>query len=204
MTVLETERLLLRKPVLEDAEAALALITDPVAMEHIGGVHPDAASDPEFVVRRWLERWDDNGCGPFSIVRREDGHWLGRTGLLVWDVRTWTVTTFASAGEHAQPELGWALVREHWGSGYATEAALAVRDWAYRERGLGGASGAAVFRPRAAGSRRRRLQPIGRLVSVISPANARSQRLAERLGATPVETVTLFDTDAAVVWEHPR
>ncbi len=177
---LETERLVLRLPRLEDAEPALALTTDPVAMEHIGGVHPDAASDPEFVVRRWLERWQDNGCGPFSVVRREDGRWLGRTGLLVWDARTWTVATFASAGEHAQPELGWALAREHWGSGYATEAAVAVREWAYRER------------------------DVERLVSLIAPANGRSQRLAERLGATPTETVTLFDGSPAVVWEHPR
>jgi RimJ/RimL family protein N-acetyltransferase len=177
---LQTERLLLRMPVLEDAEAALALITDPVAMEFIGGVHPDAAADPEFVVRRWLERWDENGCGPFSIVRREDGRWLGRAGVLVWDVRTWTQTTFASAGEHAQPELGWALAREHWGHGYATEAVRAVRDWAYAER------------------------DFDRLVSAIAPANVRSQRLAERLGAIPGETVELFDNGPHVLWEHQR
>jgi RimJ/RimL family protein N-acetyltransferase len=178
--VIETERLLLRKPELEDAEPAVALLTDPVAMEFIGGVHPEAAADPGFVVRRWLERWDENDCGPFSVVRREDGCWVGRCGLLVWDVRSWTQATFASAGEHAQPELGWALAREHWGSGYATEAALAVREWAYAERG------------------------VEHLVSVIAPENIRSQRLAERLGATPGETVELFDNGPHVVWEHPR
>jgi RimJ/RimL family protein N-acetyltransferase len=178
--VIETERLLLRKPVLEDAQAALDLLTDPVAMEFLGGVHPNAAADPEFAVRRWLERWDDNGCGPFSIVRREDGRWLGRTGILVWDVRTWTHTTFASAGDFAQPELGWALASEHWGNGYATEAVCAVRDWAYAE-----------------------LRPA-RLVSAIAPANIRSLRLAERLGATPGETVNLFDGGPHVLWEHPR
>jgi RimJ/RimL family protein N-acetyltransferase len=178
--VIETERLLLRKPELGDAQAALDLITDPVAMEFIGGVHPDAATDPEFVVRRWLARWDDNGCGPFSVVRREDRRWLGRTGILVWDVRTWTHTSFAGAGEFAQPELGWAFAREHWGHGYASEAALAVREWAHREQGL------------------------SHLVSLISPTNVRSQRLARRLGASPGETVELFDNGPHVVWEHPR
>jgi RimJ/RimL family protein N-acetyltransferase len=177
---IRTERLVLRLPELEDAAAALGLYTDPVAMEFIGGVHPDAASDPEFVVRRWLQRWDDNGCGPFSIVRREDAQWIGRSGLLVWDVRTWTHTTFDDAGEQAQPELGWALVREHWGNGYATEAARGVREWAYRYFG------------------------VERLVSVIAPANVRSQQVAERLGATPGETVNLFDGGPHVVWEHPR
>ena len=178
--MIETERLLLRKPVLEDAQAALDLITDPVAMEFIGGVHPEAASDPEFVVGRWIGRWDGNGCGPFSVFRREDGRWLGRTGLLVWDTRTWTHTTFGSAGEFAQPELGWALAREHWGHGYATEAALAVREWARGELG------------------------IERLVSLIEAANIRSQGVARRLGATPGETIELFDNGPHVVWEHPR
>jgi RimJ/RimL family protein N-acetyltransferase len=100
--------------------------------------------------------------------------------VLVWDVRTWTHTTFASAGEFAQPELGWAFAREHWGCGYATEAALAVRQWTRAERGL------------------------GRLISLIAPANARSQQLARRLGCTPYETVELFDNGAHVLWEHPR
>jgi RimJ/RimL family protein N-acetyltransferase len=178
--VIETARLLLRKPEFEDGLAALDLYGDPVAMEFLGGVHPRVAADPTFVVRSWLKRWDDNGCGPFSIVRRMDGRWLGRTGILVWDSRTWTHTTFAEAGEDAQPELGWALAREHWGMGYATEAAGAVREWAYDDLG------------------------VGRLISLIAPANVRSQRLAERLGCAPGETVRLWDTGPAVVWEHPR
>ena len=178
--MIRTERLLLRKPTLEDAQPALALLTDPVAMEFLGGVHPQAAADPGFVVRRWLERWEGNDCGPFSVVRLEDERWLGRAGLLVWDVRTWRHTTFADAGEFAQPELGWALVREHWGHGYATEAALAVRGWAHAER------------------------RFERLISLIQAANVRSQRVAERLGATPGETIELFDNGPHVVWEHPR
>jgi RimJ/RimL family protein N-acetyltransferase len=177
--VLETERLLLRRPSLRDAEAVLELVSDPVAMAFIGGVHPDAVSDPALVVRRWLDRWQENGCGPFSVVRRSDDRWLGRAGVLVWDRRTWTQGSFSTAGEFAQPELGWALVREHWGRGYATEAALAAREWAYRELGA------------------------WRLVSLIAPANTRSAAVAERLGARPRETVTLVDSGAVVVWEHP-
>jgi RimJ/RimL family protein N-acetyltransferase len=131
-------------------------------------------------VRRWLERWEENDCGPFMVVRREDGRWLGRVGVLVWDVRTWTHARFAEAGEFAQPELGWALASEHWGQGYATEAALAVRGWAYGERGF------------------------ERLISLIKTTNTRSQRVAERLGAAAGETIELFDNGPHVVWEHPR
>jgi RimJ/RimL family protein N-acetyltransferase len=117
--------------------------------------------------------------GPFAIECREDGRLVGRAGLIVWDTRNWHNSTLAEAGDHAQPELGWAVGRPFWGNGYATEAAQAVRDWARRERG------------------------VGRLISLINPANVRSQRVAERLGAVPAETVTLFDSSPAVVWVHP-
>ena len=171
MTLLETERLVLRPPTLEDARTLHELHCDPVAMEFLGGVHPDCR-EGEWVVEYWRGRWRENSCGPFSI--------LGRAGLKVWDTRTWVASTYTEAGTHAQPELGWALAREHWGHGFASEAARAVREWAYAEHG------------------------VDRLISVIAPANVRSQRLAERLGCTVGETVVLADTGPAVVWEHPR
>jgi RimJ/RimL family protein N-acetyltransferase len=177
--VIETERLILRKPRLEDAAAFAPLHSDPVAMEFIGGVHPDYESDPEFPIRRWLERWELNGFGRLVIERRADGLVLGRSGLVVWDTRDWRISSTPEAEGHGQPELGWALAQEHWGHGYATEAALAVREWA-------------------------RTFVSGRLVSVVAPANVRSRRVVEKLGCVPGETVVLADTGPAVVWEHPR
>ena len=178
MTTLRTERLILRLPTLDDVEAAGAVLEDARVRTFLGGV-----SIPREhwrgAVERWIERWELNGVGPFVIERSVDGVFVGRVGLIVWDTRTWTDSTFAEAGEFAQPELGWALAHEHWGNGYATEAARAVRDWARAERG------------------------VTRLISVIAPANVASQRVAERLGATPDETVQLFDTGDAVVWVHP-
>jgi RimJ/RimL family protein N-acetyltransferase len=178
--VIETERLRLRRPLPEDAgKPALAeMYADPEVMAFIGGVSDPV--DMEFVVGRWLERWDANGFGPLVVERRDDGEPIGRTGLLVWDTRDWHVATLDEAGACGQPELGWALARAHWGQGYATEAARAVRHWA--RSGLG----------------------IGRLISVIAPANARSIRVAEKLGAVPGERVELYDASQAVVWEHPR
>lgn len=57
-----------------------------------------------------------------------------------------------------RPELGWRLARSVWGQGYATEAALAARDDAFARGGL------------------------AELIAVIHPDNARSRRLAEKLG----------------------
>jgi RimJ/RimL family protein N-acetyltransferase len=177
---LETERLVLRVPRLEDAAAVLELYSDPEAMRFIGGVQSEILDDPEYIVRVWLERWDANGFGQLVAERREDAAVVGRIGLVVWDTRSWELSTLPEAGGHGQPELGWALARAHWGHGYATEGALAARDWARDEL---------------------RISP---LISVIAPENVRSQRVAEKLGAVRGETVELADSGPAVVWKYPR
>jgi RimJ/RimL family protein N-acetyltransferase len=179
MPRIETARLVLRVPRLDDANAFADYLADPEVMRFLGGetVPRDEVAS---VLGRWLGRWQANGVGPFAIERRDDGRVIGRAGIIVWDTGDWRNSTWADAGDDAQPELGWALGRAHWGFGYATEAALAVREWARRERG------------------------VGRLISLINPDNVRSQRVAERLGATRAETITLFDSGPAVVWVHPR
>jgi RimJ/RimL family protein N-acetyltransferase len=170
--MLRTERLTLRLPT-PDVPVG-KLVGDAEVMRFLGGAVPEEAWPN--VAARWVERWEVNGMGPFVIERRADGAFLGRAGIHVWDTRKWEPTTFADAGEFAQPELGWALVRDAWGNGYATEAAAAVRDWA--------------------------LERVDALVSVIAPDNTRSQHVAARLGAKPAETVQLFDTGDAVVWRY--
>lgn len=170
--LLETERLLLRPPEPADAEAAGELLGDPVAMRFLGTPAPPDAWAA--IVDKWCDRWEANRTGPFVVLRRDDGRFLGRVGVNVWDTRAWTLSTFGEAGAFSQPELGWALVRSMWGKGYATEAARAVRDWTTVEQ----------------------------LVSVIAPENLASQRVAQRLGAVPGETVQLLDTGDAVVWRY--
>jgi len=124
---------------------------------------------------------ENHGIGAFILVTRgTDRQVVGQAGLMIFDTRDWTPSTWATAGSHAQPELGWALRRAHWGNGYATEAAAGIRKWAYERRS------------------------IGQLVSLISPDNVRSQRVAQRLRATPTEAVTPADSRRkTVVWRHP-
>jgi RimJ/RimL family protein N-acetyltransferase len=178
--MLETERLTLRLPTLDDARLAGELVSDERVMRFLGG-----GTVPEehwgAIVAKWVERWETNGMGPFVVERQDDGAFVGRAGFIVWDRRTvWAQSTWDEAGAFAQPELGWAFVHTQWGNGFATEAARAARDWFRSERGG------------------------ERLVSVIASENVASQRVAERLGATPGESVQLFDTgDAVVVWTHP-
>jgi RimJ/RimL family protein N-acetyltransferase len=173
---IETERLVLRTPSPEDADDLLDFVSDPEVMRRIGGEAGDR-DDAVAAIERWLARWEDDGIGHFCIVR--DGRVLGRAGFFVWDRRTWQSSSYAEAGGDAETELGWTLAREHWGNGYATEAALAARDWAYEKRG------------------------VDRIISLIAPDNARSIRVAEKLGATPEETISTFH-GRATVWVHPR
>jgi RimJ/RimL family protein N-acetyltransferase len=175
---LATDRLVLRLPRLEDGDGAAELLGDPEAMRFLGG-EAVPRDEVRAVLEKWIRRWETNGFGHFALERRDDGRFLGRVGLIVWDTAGWRRATLAEAGDRAQPELSWALARAYWGCGYATEAARAVRDWARRER------------------------EIERLVSLIHPDNVRSQRVARRLEAEPSELVTLADSGAAVVWVHP-
>jgi RimJ/RimL family protein N-acetyltransferase len=117
--LLETERLLLRKPTLDDVGFATGYLADPEVMRFLGG----PGGDPAAVVRRWVERWERSGLGYFVVVRRDDGAFVGRVGINVWDPVTW------ARAVDGVPELAWALDRSQWGLGYATEAAHAVRDW---------------------------------------------------------------------------
>ncbi|HEY2311625.1 MAG TPA: GNAT family N-acetyltransferase [Gaiellaceae bacterium] len=164
--MIETERLLLRRPTEADVESPPAWLSDPEVMDWLGGV----MEQPTDLVRLWIEQWERFPSGKFLVEQRSDGAVIGRVGANYYDVETWERS---ATGE---PELGWALAREHWGHGYATEAALAVREW------LG----------------------APHVISLIASDNLRSQRVAERLGATPGETIELPGYGPHVVWEHPR
>jgi RimJ/RimL family protein N-acetyltransferase len=139
-----------------------------------------AVEEARAMIEDALRDWEAEGIGPFVLETTAERQVVGQAGLMIFDTRGWTASTWADAGSHAQPELGWSLMRAHWGHGYATEAAAAIRSWAYEFR------------------------DVDRLVSLISPDNTRSQRVAGRLGAKPGEAITPADSGVpAVVWEHP-
>jgi RimJ/RimL family protein N-acetyltransferase len=178
---LDTDRLCLRPPTPQDAEALYDLFADSVVMRGLTRHPVSAVEQARAMIEEGMDGWRTDGLGPFLLeTASTHPQVIGQAGLMIFDSRDWTPSTGADAGHHAQPELGWALMRAHWGHGYATEAAAAIRDWAYRCRS------------------------IERLVSLISPDNGRSQRVADRLGASPAETVTPRHTGrTTVVWRHP-
>jgi len=177
---LYTERLCLRMPIPQDAEGLYEMFADPEVMH---GLHQEPASTLEearAMVEEGIQGWRAHRLGPFIIETAAPARQvIGQAGIMIFDARDWTPSTWADAGDHAQPELGWSLTRAHWGRGYATEGAAAIRDWAHESRSM------------------------DRLVSLISPDNIRSQGIAERLGARPAETITAADSRPRVVWRYP-
>ena len=157
------------------------LFADAGVMQGLNREPISAVEEARALIETGIGGWRTDGLGPFILETvANDRQVVGQAGLMIFDTRGWTPSTYAHAGRHAQPELGWALIRAYWGHGYATEAAAAIRDWARESRS------------------------IDRLVSLISSDNVRSQRVAERLGAKPHETVTPAHTKRkTVVWKHP-
>jgi RimJ/RimL family protein N-acetyltransferase len=126
---LETPRLVLRDKRADDFDFVASLNANQDVMRWIGDGLALSRDETEARFFRVLaiesepghERWD-----AFKIlVRKADGVPVGQVGLLrnaidgVPDV-----------------EIGWWLAPSAWGQGYATEAALALRDFAFGELGL--------------------------------------------------------------------
>jgi ribosomal-protein-alanine N-acetyltransferase len=178
--VIETERLLLRPPQASDVNAVYRVISDPDVMQWIGvngktGTFADAVDRIGFYTRAWKL----DGFGFFMLVPHGRSEPVGRVGLLVWDPKTWRNGTRAEIGERGEIELGWTIERAAWGQGYGTEAAVAIRDWAFSE-----------------------VKPT-RLISLINPANVRSRRVAEKVGETYQHDVLMHHGATAGLWAVP-
>lgn len=120
MIVASTERLLLRHLVEGDAENILLLNSDPDVLKH---VHDVPFAD-EQAARDWI--MDIGNMLPLGIgrwaIESTEGHWIGRCSLRRY-----------ADGEVL---MGYRLMREHWGKGYATEAVRAMLDLAFNTHHL--------------------------------------------------------------------
>lgn len=116
LPVLTTERLILRPPMAEDFENWAKFCADPETMLHLGGVQRRAEAWRNLCMMRGA--WEIRGFAMFSMICRDSGEWIGRTGP--WQPEGWPGT-----------EVGWGVAREYAGKGYAHEAAVASINWAF-------------------------------------------------------------------------
>lgn len=144
---LRTPRLLLRRWQEADREPFAALNADPRVMEHFVAPLTRTASDA--AIDRIEQGFEREGYGLWAVQVLDAGVFVGFTGL----ARPMFDAPFQPA-----IEIGWRLAAEHWGRGYATEAARAAAAFAFE-----------VLR-------------VEEIVSFTAPANLRSRRVMERLG----------------------
>lgn len=145
--VLETERLRLRAWHAGDLAPFAALNADPAVMEHFPSLLTRGESDA--MVARIGEHFARHGFGLWAVEALSIAEHVGFVGL--------SVPRFES---HFTPcvEIGWRLAREHWGLGYAPEAARAALAFGFDRIGL------------------------EEIVSFTIPANVRSRRVMEKIG----------------------
>ncbi|MBN9335062.1 GNAT family N-acetyltransferase [Devosia sp.] len=118
--VLETPRLILRRPTFEDYSGYATIMQSPRSVP-MGG--PLTHRETWGMFCHCVGSWTMFGYGALVIVSRATGADIGMVSVNGGPLFT-------------EPELGWYLFDGFEGHGYATEAAAALRDWALNEYGL--------------------------------------------------------------------
>lgn len=121
--ILQTNRLTLRKMIPYDYDALCRTLQDEEAMY----AYEHAFSDQE--VQQWLnrqlQRYRDYGFGLWAVILKETGEMIGQCGLTMQD-----------CGGREVMEIGYLFERAYWHCGYATEAALACKEYAFETLGV--------------------------------------------------------------------
>lgn len=147
MFLLTTKRLLLRHLHILDRESLYRVFGDAEVMRFGDGVQ----------TREWVDSWLHTcfdwyykswGFGPYAVVTKNNQGVIGYCGLFY----------FPDLDGQPETEIGYRLARSAWGQGFATEAAVTVRDYAFKTLG------------------------IKRLIAMIDPSNIASIRVAMKIG----------------------
>ncbi len=161
--VLETDRLILRAHRENDIAAEKAFF-DTDASKFVGGPLP--AHRAWRTVAMMMGHWALRGFGFWALEEKATGAYVGRAGL--WFPDGWM-----------EREIGWTLMNDATGKGYATEAADAARSYAYDILGWDTA------------------------ISQIDPKNDGSKGVARRLGACFESTYEDPEYGEIEIWRHP-
>jgi len=148
-TALRTERLILRRLRPSDINSFAAMNADPEVMRYFPACLDHA--ETKALVARMDAHFERHGFGWWALEAPGFASFVGFAGLLA-----------PAFHAHFTPcvEVGWRLVREAWGQGYATEAGHAAIDFAFDNLGL------------------------DEILSMAVLDNGRSRRVMERLGMT--------------------
>ncbi|RLL45534.1 N-acetyltransferase [Oceanobacillus piezotolerans] len=118
MKILETERLYLRELALSDAKELSKVLSDPESMQY----YPEPFDSER--VERWIhlnmDHYKRYHHGLWAVILKDRDIFIGDCGITMQVVDRETV-----------PEIGFHIIKSYWNRGYATEAALACKDYAF-------------------------------------------------------------------------
>jgi ribosomal-protein-alanine N-acetyltransferase len=154
--MLETERLILRHFEDDDIEAIYAMRSDEDVMRFIR--EPQNRNESANWVKLVSSRWEREQIGFCAIIEKSSGEFSGWCGL--WQLK-----------ETGEIEIGYAVAKEFWGKGLATEAAIRFLDYGFEK-----------------------LEPE-KIVAVAQPENAASRRVMEKLGMSYDYTGKFYGRD---------
>jgi RimJ/RimL family protein N-acetyltransferase len=124
VTILETQRLILRQLTTDDAEFIFELLNDPSWIQNIGDRNIQTLDDARaYIVNGPAASYAKNGFGLWLVALKETNESIGMCGLI--------------RRENLEDvDIGYAFLPRFWGKGYAIEAARAVQDYAKDVVGL--------------------------------------------------------------------
>ena len=159
--MIETERLVLRPMKPNDIGAITKIFTDKKVLM---AFNLNSLSDVQ--IKRWLDRnlahQERYGYGLFSVVLKSNNEVIGDCGL-----------EHSDFNGNPCVEIGYDFLSKYWNQGYATEAALAVRDYAINVLEI----------------------DSGSLCSFIRKNNIASRRVSEKIGMQKILEYSKYDTD---------
>jgi ribosomal-protein-alanine N-acetyltransferase len=158
---LTTGRLTFREMVVEDLDFLHSMLGDPEVMRFYPQVF-DRGGSQDWLDRA-MARQERDGHSFWLVAYKRTGEPIGQVGLINQEV-----------DGVVEAEIGYMLARHQWRNGYAREAAVAVRDYAFNQLGK------------------------QRVISLIRPVNIPSQRVALSYGAKPEKLVRWRDYEHLV------
>lgn len=124
LKTLETERLILRKMTLEDAEDMFEYASDPDVAKYTTWDAHQSIKDSKFFLEIVVERYKNRQITDWGIVHKEEGKLIGTCGFAECHLF------------HSRAEIGYALSRKYWRQGYMSEAVTAIIRFGFQTMNL--------------------------------------------------------------------
>lgn len=158
--MVETERLTFRRFQDEDLPQLIEQRSDPDVNRYLGGAARQNAEALSTRIRFYMECFDKFGFGMCPMIWKETGEVIGTAGLQPLE-------------DTGEVEVGYSIIKSHWGLGIGTEAARGWMEYGFNVAGL------------------------ERIVAVAVVENEASQHIMKKLGMTYEKTSESYGSQCA-------